>query len=252
MGRSETSPLCLTTSSSEASSAGYFTDPELARACQREAFSRGPITGYLLAIRRTSGQLAYLLCSAAAYRDGQNQAAGVVVIAHDVSQQKQREDELARLHADMMLHTAELKQRESEIERINDLYEVLQACNSQQEAYPVIGSVAAQLFPKTSGALAVSVSRAHQMETAVEWGTEPRMATSFLLDDCWALRRGQMQEVAGRWRAAKLPSLSVRSPRSLYLPPAIGARGLAGPVKSAQRARRIPGAATTPVTHYLG
>jgi diguanylate cyclase (GGDEF)-like protein len=31
---------------------------------------------------------------------------------------------------------------------------------------------------------------------AVEWGTEPRMAASFQLDDCWAVRRGQMQEVA--------------------------------------------------------
>lgn len=118
------------------------------------------------------------------------------MIAHDVSQQKQHEDELARLHADMSLHAEELKQRESEIERINDLYEVLQACNSQQEAYPLIGSVATQLFSGASGALAISVSRAHQMETAVEWGPDPRMSLAFLLDDCWALRRGQMQEVA--------------------------------------------------------
>ena len=176
--------------------AGYFTDPELARECHREAFSRGMAAGYLLAIRHASGQLTRLLCSAAPYRNGQNQAAGVIVIAHDVSQQKQREDELARLHADMMFQAEELKQREAEIKRINDLYEVLQACNSQQEAYPVIGSVGAELFPKASGALAISVSRAHQMETAVEWGTGPRMAASFLLDDCWALRRGQMQEVA--------------------------------------------------------
>jgi diguanylate cyclase (GGDEF)-like protein/PAS domain S-box-containing protein len=177
--------------------ASYFTDPELARARHREAFSRGLISEYPLAIRHASGQVTHLLCSAALYRNRQNEATGVVVIAHNVSRQKQQEDELTRLHADMTLHTAELKQRESEIEQINDLYEILQACNSQQEAYPVIGSVAAQLFPKASGALAVSVSRAHQMETAVEWGTEPRMATSFLLDDCWALRRGQMQEVAG-------------------------------------------------------
>jgi diguanylate cyclase (GGDEF)-like protein/PAS domain S-box-containing protein len=176
--------------------AGYFTDPELARACHREAFARGIITGYPLAIRNASGQLTHLLCSAAPYRNRQNQATGVVVIARDVSQQKQREDELARLHADMMIHAESLKQRESEIKRINELYEVLQACNSQQEAYPIIGSVGKELFPKASGALAVSVSRAHQMETAVEWGTEPRMAPTFLLDDCWALRRGQMQEVA--------------------------------------------------------
>ena len=92
--------------------------------------------GYLLAVRHESGQLTRLLCSAAPYRNGQNQAAGVVVIAHDVSQQKQREDELARLHADMMFQAQELQEREAEIKRINDLYEVLQACNSQQEAYP--------------------------------------------------------------------------------------------------------------------
>jgi len=171
----------------------YFTDPELARASHREAFSRGSAAGYPLAILHASSQLTYLLCNAAAYRDGKTE--GVVVIARDVTQQKQRHDELAQLNADMLAHGEELKQREAEIHHIKDLYEVLQACNSQIEAYPIIGSVAAQMFPKSGGALAVSVSRAHQMETAAEWGSGPTMAASFLLDDCWALRRGQMQEV---------------------------------------------------------
>jgi len=177
--------------------AGYFTDPELARAGCREASSRGSIAGYPLAIRHSSGQLTHLLCNASAHRNGQNEAGGVVVIAHDVTRQKQQQDELARLHADMTLHTEELNRREAEIKQINDLYEVLQACNSQQEAYPIIGSAAAQLFPRASGTLAVSVSQTHQMETAAGWGSGARTAASFLLDDCWALRRGQLQEVAG-------------------------------------------------------
>jgi diguanylate cyclase (GGDEF)-like protein/PAS domain S-box-containing protein len=177
--------------------AACFTDPELARAGFDGAFSRGLITGYPLTIRHASGRLTHVRCNAALYRSGQNEAAGMVVIAHDVSEQKQREGELAQLHADMKIHSEQLKQRESEMERINKLYEVLQACNSQQEAYPVIGAAATQLFPQASGALAISVSRAHQMETSVEWGPEPRMGRSFLLDDCWALRRGQLQEVAG-------------------------------------------------------
>jgi diguanylate cyclase (GGDEF)-like protein/PAS domain S-box-containing protein len=173
----------------------YFTDPELARASYREALSRGLVSGYLLTIGRASGHSIHLLCNAAPYRNQENQATGVVVIARDVSEQKQREDELARLNADMLAQGEELKHREAEINHIKDLYEVLQACNSQNEAYPIIGSVAAQMFPQSGGALAVSVSRAHQMETAAEWGTGPGMALSFLLDDCWALRRGQMQEV---------------------------------------------------------
>ena len=173
-----------------------FTDPEMARACHREALSRGLITGYPLAVRQASGEPAYLLCNAVPLRNRPDDPAGVLVIAHDVSPQKRREDDLAQLHADMLVHSEELKRREAEIKQINELYEVLQACNSQQEAYPIIGSVAAQLFPGASGSLAVAVSRGHQMETVVEWGAEPRMAPRFLLDDCWALRRGQMQAVA--------------------------------------------------------
>ena len=173
--------------------ATYFTDPELASASCREASSRGAGNGYLLGIRHSSGRMTHLLCNTACRQD---ETGGVVVIAHDVTEQRQRQDELDRLHADMTLHADELKRREAEIKQINDLYEVLQACNSQQEAYPIIGSVAAQLFPEASGGLAISVSQTHEMETVAEWGAGSRMAAGFLLDDCWALRRGQMQEVA--------------------------------------------------------
>ena len=174
--------------------AAYFTDPELARAVQNEVSSRGLVTGYPLVVRHTSGKLTHLLSNAAPYLNRQGEAAGVLLVVHDVSQRKQREDELARLHAEMTIHVEELKQRETESKRINELYEVLQTCNSEQEAHPIIGSVAAQLFPQASGALSVSVSRVHQMETVAEWGAGPRIAASFFLDDCWALRRGQMQE----------------------------------------------------------
>jgi len=204
--------------------AGHFTDPELARVCQREALSRGLINGFPLAIRQASGELTYLLCNAVPYRNRQNEVAGVLVIAHDVSQQKRREEDLAQLHSDMLVHSEELKQREAEIKQINELYEVLQACNSQQEAYPVIGSVAAQLFPKASGTLAVSVSRGHQMETAVEWGTEPLMAPFFLLDDCWALRRGQMQEVTAPGSPQSCRHFS-SPPRSSYICLPLSVRG---------------------------
>jgi diguanylate cyclase (GGDEF)-like protein/PAS domain S-box-containing protein len=172
-----------------------FSDPELARTLCREAFVRGPLRDYPVAIRDASGNSVHLLCDAAPYRNLENQVAGILLIAHDVSRRQQREDDLARIHADMIVYMEELKQREAETRRINELYEILQTCNSEQEAYPIIGSVATQLFPGTSGTLAVSVSRIHQMETVEVWGEAPRTSPSFLLDDCWALRRGQMLEV---------------------------------------------------------
>ena len=174
---------------------GYFSDPELARTAQREALSRGSVARYPLSIRHVSGTLRNLLCSAAPYRGRRRKTAGVVFVFEDITEQRQREENLARLHAGMLAQVEDLKQRESEIKTINRLYEVLQTCHAPQEAYPVIATTAAQLFPQGGGALAASGSPAHRLQMVAEWGGEPRMSPSFTVDDCWALRLGHPHAV---------------------------------------------------------
>lgn len=172
-----------------------FTDPEAARASYREALSGGSADGYPLTVRHTSGTIRSLICSAAHYRNQEGQIAGVLLIAQDVTERRQREEELARLHLDVLAQMEDLKQRESEIRRINDLYEILQTCNAPQESYPIIAAAAAQLFPQSGGGLASSVGRDQRMETVAEWGIEPCLSPAFHLDDCWALRLGHPHEV---------------------------------------------------------
>ena len=174
----------------------HFTEPEMARASHREVLSRGLLSGFALAIRQASKETTHLNCNAAVYRDPAGQIEGVVLIARDVTRQKQREEELARIHAETAEYVQELKHQELEFKRINEFYDILQTCTSQLEAYPIIGSVASQLFPGASGALAVSAGRIRQMETVAQWGSEALMAECFAVDDCWALRRGQIQDVA--------------------------------------------------------
>lgn len=175
--------------------AAYFTEPEKARAAYQEVFSRGSVTGFPLAIRHAWGQITEVLCNANLYRNEKNEVEGAFAVARDVTQQKHHEVELNRLHAETTRTVTELKRREAEILEINELYDVLQTCDSLQEAYAIVASVGARLFPNASGALAVSVSRARAMETVAEWGSEPLMTATFALDDCWALRRGQEQDV---------------------------------------------------------
>ena len=93
---------------------GYFTDAELARACCREAFSRGSMTGFSLAIRQPRAS-SFTCCVMPL-----STASGRGVIAYDVSQQKQQEEGLGRLHADMAFPSEELKQRESEIRQLRE------------------------------------------------------------------------------------------------------------------------------------
>lgn len=174
---------------------GCFTDPEAARASYREVLSRGSVEEYPLSLRDASGTMRSLICSAAHYRNQQGQTAGVLLIAQDVTERRQREEELARLHVDALAQMEDLKQRESEIRRINDLYEILQTCNAQRETYPIIAAAAAQLFPQSGGALASATGRDQRMEMVAKWGIEPRLSATFHLDDCWALRLGRPHAV---------------------------------------------------------
>lgn len=174
---------------------GCFTDPEAARASYREVLSRGSVEEYPLSLRDASGTMRSLICSAAHYRNQQGQTAGVLLIAQDVTERQQREEELARLHVDALAQMEDLKQRESEIRRINDLYEILQTCNAQRETYPIIAAAAAQLFPQSGAALASATGRDQRMEMVAKWGIEPRLSATFHLDDCWALRLGRPHAV---------------------------------------------------------
>ncbi len=90
---------------------------------------------------------------------------------------------------------AGMKQRDVEMSRVNHMSDLLQACASQAEAYQVIALMAGELFVGHSGFLAVLNPRNRRLETVARWGDEPAIMTSFDLNDCWAMRRGQPHEV---------------------------------------------------------
>ncbi len=123
-------------------------------------------------------------------------------VCADITEQKRHEDELAKVHARMVETIEELNRRERQTAVIDELNNVLHMCNSQEEAYPLIGITATKLFPHVNGALAILVNHSHDLKTVAEWGTEHLMTSSFSLDDCWGLRRGQMHRIEGPGKGA--------------------------------------------------
>ena len=67
----------------------YFTEPEKAREGYQEAFSRGFVRDYPLAIRHKSGRIMDVLYNASVYQDGKDNVLGVFAAARDVTMQKQ-------------------------------------------------------------------------------------------------------------------------------------------------------------------
>ena len=69
----------------------YFTDPMRAREGYQQAFAKGFVTDYPLAIRHSSGRITDVLYNASVYRDEQGRVLGVFAAARDVTERKKAE-----------------------------------------------------------------------------------------------------------------------------------------------------------------
>jgi len=70
----------------------YFTDPKKARKIYQEVFAKGFVTNYPLVV--IDGSLTDVLFNGSVYRDSYGKIIGAVVVARDITEQKQNEKEL--------------------------------------------------------------------------------------------------------------------------------------------------------------
>ncbi|GLH74045.1 hypothetical protein GETHLI_25470 [Geothrix limicola] len=79
--------------------AGFFTDPEMARAGYRQVFSAGHVLDYPLAVRHVSGQITEVLYNASVYRNKAGEVLGVFAAARDITKRKRAEEMLRKAYA---------------------------------------------------------------------------------------------------------------------------------------------------------
>ncbi|MGC1376969.1 MAG: diguanylate cyclase [Anaerolineales bacterium] len=113
----------------------------------------------------------------------------------DITTRKRVEAYLQTANDELSVFVDELQWRDKEMQLLNRMNDLLQSCITQAEAYQVISLVAGELFPGQSGCLAILHGRDQHLEVVVRWGVEAIIESSFSLEDCWALRRGQLHEV---------------------------------------------------------
>ena len=132
----------------------------------------------------------------------------------DITERKEAEDHARKVNEDLVSLVAELRRRDSTMQLLSDMNELLQSCTTQEEAFQVIALKAGQLFVGQSGCLAVTRPREQFLESVAHWGPDRSMLSPFQLEDCWALRRGHPHE-------ALEPHLNVAC-RHFVTPPATG------------------------------
>jgi diguanylate cyclase (GGDEF)-like protein len=113
----------------------------------------------------------------------------------DITDRKRAEAELLTTNNELTTLVEELQTRDKQMKLMNNMNDLLQACVTQAEAYQVITMIAGDLFPGHNGSLAILDGKHGHLEVVARWGAETTMEAAFSLEDCWALRRGQLHEV---------------------------------------------------------
>jgi diguanylate cyclase (GGDEF)-like protein len=144
-------------------------------------------------------------------------------------------------------------ERTREVELLNQMGEMLQACQSMEEAYSVMDELAGQIFAGDAGIVLILNAPRKLLEVAAAWGRTPVGEREvFAPEECWALRRGRahlVEDTASGLLCRHLPT----PPPIAYLCLPLVAHGEAlGVLHLASAAEQPPGAADlTPARQRL-
>src|SRR5215831_6328405 len=117
-----------------------------------------------------------------------------------------------------------LAARVNELDLLNRMGELFQACLSGEEAYAVIGRLAPRLFPTEAGAvLALNPTRT-MIAVVATWGARPTDRSMFQAEACWALRNSRPHVVEAK-RASVLCEHLPSPPPTAYMCTPLVAQG---------------------------
>ena len=135
--------------------------------------------------------------------DPEGKVAYVSGLFFDITERKEleatvaeRNSQLSEANNRLTSWAKELEQRNDEISLLGRLGELLQSCNTSEEASLGIRQSVQNLFPGNSGAVYLFNSSRTLLEATTLWGEAPPAETVFAPDECWALRRGRPHGVA--------------------------------------------------------
>jgi len=113
----------------------------------------------------------------------------------DITARKRAEADVQRANEKLSSLVTALRRRDGEMTLLNRMNELLQTCETQEEAYRVIPMLANELFAGQSGLLAVFHGSGQYLETVARWGDGTLVENVFPMKDCWAIRRGRPHEI---------------------------------------------------------
>ncbi|MGE5468371.1 MAG: bacteriohemerythrin [Ignavibacteria bacterium] len=146
--------------------------------------------------RRKNGELYWDKTSVTPIMGAEGVVTHYLAIQEDITARKAAEEELQRSHGQLLASLSELQQQSEDLASLNQAFDLLQSCATQDEACRALVHVAERMSLGRGGAIVLAEGDGRTFKTAAVWGKGVDLLDAFGADACWSLRRGQLHEVA--------------------------------------------------------
>ena len=173
----------------------FFTDPVSADAAIRRVLAENKLSDYELTVRARGGEETVVSYNAATFHNRDRKLQGVFAAARDITERKRSERALEETSQQLKHTLAFVEERNRDISLLGQMTGVLHSCLTVEETFTPIAKYCAQLFPEEAGAMYLMNKSGTFMEEVTHFGAWTQHEPVFVLEDCWAMRRGQLYAV---------------------------------------------------------
>ena len=145
-------------------------------------------------VQKTTGELSWMGWMLKPVRDGGGEVREILCVGQDLTEHRQAEVAVSQANAELQSLVYEYGERNRQISLVNRMAELLQACFTLNEAYPIIARYCHDLFSGCNGGLFVPRDSGKFLEAAAVWGENIAGEKEFPPGHCWALRTGRSYE----------------------------------------------------------
>jgi diguanylate cyclase (GGDEF)-like protein/PAS domain S-box-containing protein len=168
--------------------------------------------------RDPTGRPMWTLTTKVILYDGQGRIIGLAGNSRDITKRKEIELALELANTKLADMVNWLEGRNRDINVLNEMGKLLEACRSREEAYPVISAQMEKLIPVQAGRLFVLNSERGLLEAAAGWGEDSRPAEPFPPQDCLGIQNGRIYIVNTTQPGKICPHVpSENGPQPVYL-----------------------------------
>ena len=128
-------------------------------------------------------------------RGPQGETTGLMGVSRDNSERRRARQALEQANEQLKTLVQEAEAWNRQMALFNEMSDVLQSCQTSEEAFEAIGHFVPKFFPDDAGALYLLHNSKNLLSPVTVWGQPPPAKELFAPDDCWAVRGGRPHRV---------------------------------------------------------